>query len=61
MSRLFKLLNEVRKDEEGVTMVEYALLLGGISIVAIAAIGFIGTAVNNNFVTACKSIGGTSC
>ena len=38
MSKLFRLLNEVRKDEEGVTMVEYALLLGLISIAAIAAI-----------------------
>ena len=26
MSKVFKLLNEVRKDEEGATMVEYAIL-----------------------------------
>ncbi len=61
MSKLFKLLNEVRKDEEGVTMVEYALLLGGISIVAIVAIGAIGTAVNGKFNTACTSLGGANC
>ena len=61
MSKVFKLLNEVRKDEEGVTMVEYALLLGLISIVAVAAITAIGVAVNSNFATACNSLGGTGC
>jgi pilus assembly protein Flp/PilA len=61
MSKLFKLLNEVRKDEEGVTMVEYALLLGLISIVAIAAITAIGVAVNNKYTTACNSLGGAAC
>jgi Flp pilus assembly pilin Flp len=61
MSKFFKLLNEVRKDEDGVTMVEYALLLGGISIVAIVAISAIGTAVNSNYNTACTSLGGTNC
>lgn len=61
MSKVFKLLNEVRKDEEGVTMVEYALLLGLISVVAIAAITAIGVAVNSKFSTACTSLGGTGC
>jgi pilus assembly protein Flp/PilA len=61
MSKVLKLLNDVRKDEEGVTMVEYALLLGLISVVAIAAITAIGVAVNNKFSTACGSLGGTGC
>jgi len=61
MSKVLKLLTDLRKDEEGVTMVEYALLLGGISIVAIVAIGAIGVAVNNKFNTACTSLGGTGC
>ena len=52
MSKLFRLLNEVRKDEEGVTMVEYALLLGIISIAAIAVIVGVGSAVNTKFACA---------
>jgi len=61
MRKLVALLSSVRKDEDGVTMVEYALLLGGIAIVAIVAINAIGVAVNNNFNTACTSLGGTGC
>ncbi len=61
MRTLLSLLNSLRKDEDGVTMVEYALLLGLISVVAIAAITAIGVAVNNNFSTACTSLSGTAC
>jgi pilus assembly protein Flp/PilA len=61
MAKLWSLLNSVRKDEDGVTMVEYALLLGLISIVAVGAITAIGVAVNSNFSTACGSLGGTGC
>jgi pilus assembly protein Flp/PilA len=57
MSKVLKLLNAVRKDEEGVTIVEYAILLGLISVVAIAVIGKIGTTVNSVFGTACTSLG----
>ena len=57
MSKVLRLLNAVRKDEEGVTMVEYAILLGLISIVAIAVIGNIGATVNSIFGTACTSLG----
>ena len=49
MSKVLKLLNAVRKDEEGVTMVEYAILLGLVSIVAIAVISKIGTTVKQEF------------
>ena len=64
MSKVFKLLNEVRKDEEGATMVEYAILLGLISVVAIVVITKVGTAVNLVFNTACGSlatISGVTC
>lgn len=56
MSKLFRLLNEVRKDEEGVTMVEYALLLGIISIAAIAAIVGVGSYVNTKFACASSAL-----
>lgn len=36
-------------DEEGQDLVEYALLLGFIAIVAVAAVGTIGTKVNSYF------------
>lgn len=60
MLKVLKLLNDVRKDEEGVTMVEYALLLGLISVVAIGAVTAIGLAVNGAFSTACTSIPGSA-
>ena len=37
------------QDEEGASMVEYALLVALIAIVAIAAITLVGTSVSNNF------------
>jgi pilus assembly protein Flp/PilA len=43
MTRVFKLLNEVRKDEEGVTMAEYAILIGLIAVASITAITLVGT------------------
>jgi Flp pilus assembly pilin Flp len=39
-------LSELR-EEEGQAMVEYALILGLISVVAIATLGLIGTDVND--------------
>ncbi len=37
------------KDETGATAIEYALIAGGISIVIVAAVASIGTALNTNF------------
>ena len=61
MSKVFKLLNEVRKDEEGTSMVEYALLLGLIAVVSIVAVSAIGLAMSSKFASACVSLNGTSC
>ena len=43
VTKVFKLLNEVRKDEEGVTMAEYAILIGLIAVVSITVIQTVGT------------------
>ena len=43
MIKVFKLLNEVCKDEEGVTMAEYAILIGLIAVVSITVIKTVGT------------------
>ena len=61
MSKVFKLLNEVRKDEEGTSMVEYALLLGLIAVVSIVAVSAIGLAISSQFASACVSLNGTAC
>jgi pilus assembly protein Flp/PilA len=39
------------RDEEGQDLIEYALLVGLISLVAVAAIGLAGTSVNKIFDT----------
>ena len=49
MTKVFKLLNEVRKDEEGVTMAEYAILIGLIAVVSITIIQTVGTDILNIF------------
>ena len=46
------MLNKVQnflREEEGATMVEYALMLGLIAIVCIVAVGAIGTNANTLF------------
>jgi Flp pilus assembly pilin Flp len=43
VKKVFKLLNEVRQDEEGVTMAEYAILIGLIAVVSITVIKTVGT------------------
>jgi len=43
VAKVFKLLNEVRKDEDGVTMAEYAILIGLIAVVSITVIKTVGT------------------
>ena len=46
---MFQKLINFFKDEEGATMVEYALMLALIAIVFIAAVTFIGTSASNKF------------
>ena len=46
---MFQKLINFFKDEEGATMVEYALMLALIAIVWIAVVGSIGTAANAVF------------
>ena len=45
-------------DERGASLVEYALLLALIAVVCIAAIGFIGSAANDNFNSTGSAIDG---
>jgi pilus assembly protein Flp/PilA len=61
MSKTLKLINAVRKDEEGAALVEYALLVGLIAVVCIIAVTQLGFAVSTKLSTACSSLGGASC
>ena len=47
MSTLFAFL----KDESGATAIEYGLIAAGISIVIIASVNSVGTALNGTFST----------
>ena len=44
-----RLLKDLRTDERGVTMIEYALIAGLISVVAIALLTAMGGSVKNIF------------
>lgn len=64
MVKLFKLLNEVRTDEAGAPMVEYALLVTLIALVAGVAVYAIGSGVSTKFTsvnTCLTSTNGSSC
>jgi len=61
MSDVLKLLNDVRKDEEGAALVEYALLIGLIAVVCIVVVTQLGLAISGSLNTACTSLGGSSC
>ena len=53
-----KLINFFR-DEEGATMVEYALMLALIAIICITAVSLIGQNANTVFTNAAGQIGGS--
>jgi pilus assembly protein Flp/PilA len=61
MSKTLKLINAVRKDEEGAALVEYALLVGLIAVVCIVAVTQLGFAVSSKLSTACVNLSGTGC
>jgi len=46
-----KKLLEILRDEEGATMVEYALMVALIAVVVIVGAGLLGNAINTKFTT----------
>jgi pilus assembly protein Flp/PilA len=56
MSKFVKLVNAVRKDEEGAAMVEYALLVGLIAVVCILVVTNLGQAVSSKLSAACSAL-----
>ena len=55
---MFQKLINFFKDEEGATMVEYALMLALIAIVCIVAVTAIGNNANSTFNTAATKLSG---
>ncbi len=49
--------SQIVRDEDGASMVEYALLVALIAIVAIVAVGLVGTAVTSKFNTVASELG----
>ena len=48
---MLRLIRDLKKDIKGVTMIEYALIAGLISVVAIALLTGMGSSVKNIFTT----------
>ena len=46
---MLRLIRDLKSDNKGVTLIEYALIAGLISVVAIALLGAMGTSVKNIF------------
>jgi len=61
MVRVVKLLNQVRKDEDGTALLEYSILIGIVAVAAIAYITGIGNWAKLQFSTMCASLAGATC
>jgi len=48
---MLRLIRDLKSDKKGVTMIEYALIAGLISVVAIALLSAMGNSVKNLFGT----------
>ena len=48
---MLRLIRDLKSDKKGVTMIEYALIAGLISVVAITLLTGMGTSVKNLFTT----------
>ena len=46
---MLRLIRDLKSDNKGVTMIEYALIAGLISVVAIALLAAMGSSVKNIF------------
>ena len=61
MLKVRKLIDAVRKDEQGAALAEYALLVSLIAAVCILVTTQFGLAVSGKLNAACTSLGGTHC
>lgn len=66
--RLLKIFRRLRKDDSGVTALEYGLIAGFISLVIVAgllvatpAVSLIYSTIGSDMSAACSSMGGSGC
>jgi pilus assembly protein Flp/PilA len=57
MSKFVRVLDGIRKDEEGAALIEYTMLLGIIVAAVVVTVGLVGTWVNSQWTTLCKNLG----
>jgi pilus assembly protein Flp/PilA len=57
MTKLWGLLARVRKDEKGASLIEYSILIGLISAVAVASIVLMGTWVASQWTYLVSQVG----
>jgi pilus assembly protein Flp/PilA len=53
---MFRLLTKFRKDTSGAALVEYALLVALIAVVALGAVTTLGTSINTKMTTAADAL-----
>lgn len=56
MERFVEFINRIFREEEGQDLVEYAMLLGFIALVAVAGVTLLGTNVGNLFNTLAQKL-----
>jgi pilus assembly protein Flp/PilA len=59
MARILKLLNKVRKDEDGAAMAEYVVLLGLIVGALVLVITNFAGVLQSKFTSVCAALGGS--
>jgi pilus assembly protein Flp/PilA len=60
MSKLVTFVKNLKRNEEGQDLLEYALLVALIALVAIAAVAAAGTAVDGIFTAIATALGGAA-
>ena len=61
MLKALKLIDAVRKNQDGAALVEYGLLIGLITVVCLVAVTQLGLAASAKLNTVCTSLGGANC
>ncbi len=55
---MMKLISRLRREDDGVTALEYGLIAALIAVVIIAAVGYLGTGVSQAFSVVGSSVNG---
>jgi len=55
---MLKLINRLRRDERGASLVEYGMLVGLIAVLCVGAVTLLGKEVNNAFNVVANALNG---